>query len=356
MKNRKNYEKFSNGSPILELRYNENTLAFNFIAPECSNARPFQYAYRLEGLEDGYVQNGTLRQTRYANVPPGDYVFHAKAYNSNNVWSSAGTDIHIRIAPPFWRTWWFVIGMVILLVGSTIGITRFVLRQRLEQRLAEERLEQQIERERLEKALELERERQRISQDLHDEVGAGLTRILMLAQNTDAATAPHHEISTTAKDIRNGMQEIIWSINPRNDTLQSLVAFIRSYGRDFTSAAGLKFQFDTPASISIDSLRTELRRNVFLVVKEALNNAVKYAGATEIRIRLEVNLEVEPSTYIFTIADNGKGFVPDAEILPTVHGGNGLENMRRRAEEIGGSFRLDSVPNEGTTIVLNIPR
>jgi signal transduction histidine kinase len=91
---------------------------------------------------------------------------------------------------------------------------------------------------------------------------------------------------------------------------------------------------------------------VFLAVKEALNNAVKYSAATEIRI----GLEVQPSAYSFTIADNGKGFVPDGESLPTVRGGNGLKNMRFRIEEIGGNFRLDSAPNEGTRIVLNIPR
>jgi signal transduction histidine kinase/ligand-binding sensor domain-containing protein len=353
------YTILSNSSQTLNLRYDENTLAFNFVAPECSSVRPFQYAYKLEGLEEAYVQNGTLRQARYANVPPGDYVFRAKAYNSNNVWSSAGTDIHIRIAPPFWRTWWFFVGLVLLMVGSTISTTQFVLRRRLETRLAKERFEQQIERERLEKALELERERRRISQDIHDEVGAGLTKILMLSQNTaddddDDAPERSKEISSTAQNLIDGMQEIIWSINPKNDTLQSLIAFIRSYAREFTHAAGMIVIINAPEELAATPLRTDVRRNVFLVVKEALNNAVKHSAATEIRIALDV----QPRAYIFTIADNGKGFVQDngAERLPTVRGGNGLENMRLRVEEIGGSFCLNSAPDEGTKIVLTVPR
>jgi signal transduction histidine kinase/ligand-binding sensor domain-containing protein len=340
----------------LELAWTDNTLSFEFAALEFTDPEKNQYAYQMEGIDKGWVQSGTLRTARYAGLSPGDYVFRVRACNNDGVWNEDGTRLRIRIVPPFWRTAWFYGLLLVGGVGIVVGTTRTISRQRFKRELAltTERLEaaQALERERLEKALELERERRRISQDIHDEVGSGLTKILMLTQNATETAQPNKEIAGTAQGVIDGMQEIIWSINPKNDTLQSLVAFIRSYGREFVSAAGMNVIVETPEGLAATPLRTDVRRNVFLAVKEALNNALKYSAATEIRI----GLEVEQSSYIFTIADNGRGFIPDVERLPTMRGGNGLENMRLRMEEIGGSFHLDSVPNEGTKIVLEIPR
>jgi signal transduction histidine kinase/sugar lactone lactonase YvrE len=340
----------------LELAWTDNTLSFEFAALEFTDPEKNQYAYQMEGIDKGWVQSGTLRTARYAGLSPGDYVFRVRACNNDGVWNEDGARLRIRIVPPFWRTAWFYALALVSGIGIVVGTTRTISRQRFKRELAltTERLEaaQALERERLEKALELERERRRISQDIHDEVGSGLTKILMLTQNATETAQPNKEIAGTAQGVIDGMQEIIWSINPKNDTLQSLVAFIRSYGREFVSAAGMNIVVEAPEGLAATPLRTDVRRNVFLAVKEALNNAVKYSAATEIRI----GLEVQPSAYSFTIADNGKGFVPDGESLPTVRGGNGLKNMRFRIEEIGGNFRLDSAPNEGTRIVLNIPR
>ena len=340
----------------LDLAWTDNTLSFEFAALEFTDPEKNQYAYMMEGIDKGWVQAGTLRTARYAGLQPGDYVFRVRACNNDGVWNETGTSLRIRIVPPFWRTAWFYGLMLAGGIGIVAGTTRTISRQKFKRELAlqKERLEaaQMLERERLEKALELERERRRISQDIHDEVGSGLTKILMLTQNATETALPNKEISTTAQGVIDGMQEIIWSINPKNDTLQSLVAFIRSYGREFVSAAGMNVIVETPEDLAATPLRTDVRRNVFLSVKEALNNAVKYSAAKEIRI----SLAVKQSSYIFTIADNGRGFVSDVERLPTVRGGNGLENMRLRMEEIGGSFRIDSVPNGGTRIVLEIPR
>ncbi len=336
----------------IELFHHDKGFSFEMAALDFKSPADNEYAYKLDGFDKDWNSSGNRRFASYTSLPDGEYTLRIKAANADGVWNEAATTLRIRVRPPFWRTWWFLSLGVIAVLGSTVSSTRFVLRRRLETRLAKERLEQQIERERLEKALELERERRRISQDIHDEVGAGLTKILMLSQSASENTAqPNKEISTTAQGVIDGMQEIIWSINPKNDTLQSLVAFIRSYGREFTHSAGMIFIFDTPEDLAATPLRTDVRRNVFLAVKEALNNAVKYSAATEIR----VGLEIQPSVYIFTIADNGKGFVPDAERLPTVRGGNGLENMLLRMEEIGGSFCMESVLNEGTRIVLSVP-
>jgi len=240
-----------------------------------------------------------------------------------------------------------LLGLVALLaVIAALVINRFRLKRRADAEI--QRKNEEIAA--LERTQALERERRRISQDIHDEVGSGLTKILMLSQNAADTTQPNKEISTTAQGVIDGMQEIIWSINPKNDTLQSLVAFIRSYGREFVSAAGMSVIVETPVDLATAPLKTDVRRNVFLAVKEALNNAVKYSAATEIRI----GIAVEPSSYIFTIVDNGRGFAPDVERLPTARGGNGLENMRLRMEEIGGGFHLDSAPNEGTKIILSV--
>lgn len=337
---------------VIELSHRDKGFSFEMAALDFKSPADNEYAYKLDGFDKDWNNAGNRRFASYTSLPDGEYTLRIKAANADGVWNEAATTLRIRVRPPFWRTWWFLSLGVIAMIGSTASTTRFVLRRRLETRLAKERLEQQIERERLEKALELERERRRISQDIHDEVGSGLTKILMLTQNATETAQPNKEISTTAQGVIDGMQEIIWSINPKNDTLQSLVAFIRSYGREFVSAAGMNVIVETPEDLTATPLRTDVRRNVFLAVKESLNNAVKYSAATEIRIILAV----EPSSYIFTIADNGRGFIPDVERLPTMRGGNGLENIRLRMEEIGGSFHLDSVPNEGTKIELEIPR
>jgi signal transduction histidine kinase/ligand-binding sensor domain-containing protein len=334
----------------LELTWTDNTLGFEFAALEFTDPEKNRYAYQMEGIDKGWVQAGTLRTARYAGLQPGEYVFRVKACNNDGVWNEDGTRLSIRIVPPFWRTAWFYGLSMMLVLGSTVGGTRLVLRRRLEQRLKEERFARQLERERLEKALELERERQRISQDIHDEVGSGLTKILLLSQRGEETDVPRGEITATAQGVIEGMQEIIWAINPKNDTLTSLVAFIRSYGRDFVETAGMKFAFDVPKNLPSMPLRTDVRRNVFLAVKEALNNAVKYSAAAEVRILLETQADA----YIFTIADNGKGFEPDLERLPTVRGGNGLANMLRRMEDIGGNFRVESAPNEGTKVIITL--
>ena len=361
----------------IELASDDNTLGFEFAALEFTDPEKNRYAYMMEGADKGWVQAGTLRTARYARLAAGDYVFRVKACNNDGIWNDVGTSLRIRIVPPFWQTWWFATLTIALTLGSTVGATRFTLRRRLESRLATERLEQQIERERLEKALQLEKERRRISQDIHDEVGAGLTKILLLAQSEkqsgrENALLPNNEITLTAQSVVDGMQEIIWSINPKNDTLQSLLGYVRGYAREFTDAANLKLLFTVPPEIPNEKLSTETRRNVFLIVKETLTNAAKYAEASEIRMNTEVLEEV----YIFTIADNGKGFIvpplehdthfqeishasadSGANIAPKrLRGGNGLRHLYNRMAEIGGRLRIESRVGEGTRVVVEVPR
>lgn len=336
----------------IELSHTDKALSFEMAALDFKSSADNEYAYKLDGFDKDWNFTGNRRFASYTSLPDGDYTLRIKAANADGVWNEAATTLRIRVRPPFWRTWWFLTLATVFTLGSTVSITRFALRRRLESRLERVRLEQQIERERLEKALEVERERRRISQDIHDEVGSGLTKILMLSQNASEAGQQSSEISLAAQGVIDGMQEIIWSINPKNDTLQSLVAFIRSYGREFVSAAGINVTIETPEDLAIVPLRTDVRRNVFLAVKEALNNAVKYAAATEVCIRLEIEAE----RYIFTIGDNGKGFAYDGESLPTVRGGNGLANMRTRMEEIGGGFKIESSIGEGTRVVMTVPK
>jgi signal transduction histidine kinase len=240
--------------------------------------------------------------------------------------------------------------IILALFSAAIVLGLIFNRFRLKRRADEEIRRKNEEIAEIERQQALEKERRRISQDIHDEVGSGLTKILLLSQNAADTDVKNSEISSTAQGVIDGMQEIIWAINPKNDTLTSLMAFIRSYGRDFVQSANKTFTFEAPENLPSLPLRTDVRRNLFLVVKEALNNAVKHSDANTISITLHSS----EGAYTLTIADNGKGFSANAP-RTNERGGNGLGNMQQRMEEIGGKYTLETAQNQGTAIRLTIP-
>lgn len=203
----------------------------------------------------------------------------------------------------------------------------------------------------LDRQLMLERERSRISQDMHDDVGASLTRISILSElaknNADKADETKQwlsQISDTSRGVMEEMSQIIWALNPKNDTLAGLVAYIRRFANEYLETASVRCTFDLPEAELNLALRVEVRRNIYLVVREALHNVVKHAAATEVGISMKLN----KYEIIITIKDNGKGFNPGNLEFP----GNGLINMKRRLSDINGEFRVRSKVGEGTELEL----
>lgn len=205
----------------------------------------------------------------------------------------------------------------------------------------------------LDRQLMLERERARISQDMHDDVGASLTRISILsdlAKNKSEITGDTkqwlNQISDTSRGVMEEMSQIIWALNPKNDTLEGLVAYIRRFANEYLEPTMVNCIFSLPENLPNQSLSVEVRRNVYLVVREALHNVVKHAGATKVLISLHINT---PGFQVL-IKDDGAGFDLGNLEFP----GNGLINMNKRMKDIGGSFKISSEPGKGTEIELGI--
>jgi signal transduction histidine kinase/ligand-binding sensor domain-containing protein len=331
------------GGNRVEFRYTGLSLA----APE-----KVKFKYRLEGLESHWFEAGTKRVANYTYIPPGHYAFHVTACNNDGVWNEAGKTLAIIVLPYFWQTWWFRLLSAVCLAAAVGGSVLVEMQRRMRRKLA------WIERERA-----VERERARIARDIHDELGASLTRITMLSQpaGTDQDRAKSawelDQIHDTALGLTNAMDEVVWAVNPKNDTLDSLAAYLGTYAQDFLAAARIRCRLDIPLRLPPWPLTSETRHNLFLAFKEALNNAVKHAGPAEVRI----SLLMEPGGFSLQIEDTGCGFsieTVESTLLPSSDrpaSGRGLGNMRQRLTDIGGNCDIVSVPGKGTAVRLVVP-
>ena len=326
-------------------RLNFHFTALSFVAPD-----KVRFRYRLLGFEDDWVEADNRRSAHYGPLPPGQYRFQVVACNNDGVWSPTGAIVALEQLPEFWQTRWFQGLAVVALMGAIFGTVRFVITRRLHRKL--EQLQQQRA---------IARERERIAKDIHDDLGAGLTQILLqsaLAQRESVGQVQTDlsQISQTARGLVRAMDEIVWAINPENDTLDDLASYIGKFVQDFVTASGKRCRIIMPPELPQHTVSAETRHNLYLAVKEALNNAAKHANATEIFFQLNV----QPTTATFVIKDNGAGFDPHkSDVSHTaearIHSGHGLRNLAQRLAAIGGSCRIMSAPGSGTTVELNLP-
>jgi len=327
------------GKQRFELRYT----ALSFAAPD-----KVRFKYKLEGLESEWVEAGTKRIAQYSYLPPGTYHFRVIACNNDDVWNEQGASLSFRVLPRVWQAWWFRIALAVAAAGAVAVPTISVMRLRVRRKL------EQLERQRA-----LERERARIARDIHDDLGASLTRITLLSQSVRSELEDGHragadldQIYSTARELTRSMDEIVWAVNPRHDTLDSMVTYLGRFAQHFLNAAGIRCRLDVPLHLPALPLTAEIRHNVFLAFKEALHNVVKHAQATEVHL----SLELRPEGFMLVIADNGRGFTwhpgqnpaPEPGDGQRLAGGYGLTNMQKRLEEIGGCCGWDTAPGEGT--------
>ncbi len=322
------------GKERLEIRYT----SLNLTAPEWARFR-----YRMEGHEKSWVDAGDSRVAGYSKLPPGHYQFHVTACNEDGIWNEAGSILAITVEPPFWRTWWFISGTTLGLLGIVVVVVRYVSTQKLQRQL--ERLRQQEA---------LEKERARIARDLHDQLGASLTQVSLLGEMVESdkdspgeVQSHGEQIAQTARDTTRVLDEIVWAVNPSNDTLNGLINYICKYAQDYLSVAGLRYRLDIPTQLPASTILPDVRHNVFLAFKESVTNIVRHANATDVQIRLLL----KPHRFTLEIEDNGRG--PGGMDEKTNR--NGLRNMRKRMEDIGGIFSIDAGTNGGTLIRLAVP-
>jgi ligand-binding sensor domain-containing protein/signal transduction histidine kinase len=312
--------------------------SLNLSAPDRARFR-----YRLENYEKGWTDPSSLRLAMYSKLPPGSYRFHVSACNEDGLWNETGAVLALLVLPPFWRTWWFLSAFTLAGLGSIAGTVHY---------LSTQRLQRQLERLRHQEALQ--QDRSRIARDLHDQLGASLTQVALLGEmvesdkdQPDDVAAHARQIAQTARETTRVLDEIVWAINPANDTLESLVNYVCKYAQDYLAIAGLRYRLEVPASLPATVLPPEVRHNVFLAAKEAVTNVVRHAQATEARLRLTLTA----NRFTLELSDNGRGLAGvDAAALQAR---NGLRNMRKRLEDIGGQFAIAPGAEGGTVVSLS---
>ncbi len=314
----------------LHLHPGETTLNIDFAALNFSQPKKNRYAFALIGFDDNWVETGDATAT-YTNLAPGHYIFRVKAANNDGLWNEAGTLLDFRVIPAFWQTWWFRLLAVLMGVLLLYAVYRYRERQRQH----------------------LESIRNRIATDLHDDMGSTLSSIRIfsdVAQQQIADVRPEtvpvlQRISSSATALSESMQDIIWTIQSKDDGLADLATRMREFGLRMAEAKGVDFQMQVGESFTDLRLNVEQRRNIYLIFKETINNVIKYANASRIEIKLmTVGRELR-----LLVQDNGCGFD-----MATTRLGNGLPNLRKRAAEIRGQFSLTSEPGQGTEVSLRM--
>jgi signal transduction histidine kinase len=320
--------------------------ALNFVAPQ-----EIQFRHKLEGSDADWVDDAGARQAHYGHLPRGNYRFRVAARMADGPWLEArDAFVFTNPTPIFYQTW--AIGLYVFAAVSLVaGTVRIISHRRLRRRLA-----------RLEQERSLERERMRIARDMHDEMGSKLTKISFLSEHLQMDAAQRgpalekiQSIAQTSRDLLQTMDEIVWVVNPRNDTLENLVAYLSHYAVEYFQNTSVECDLRLPSEIPQHPLSSEARHNLFLTFEEALNNVLKHSGATKVKVAMSVNahdLEIK-------IADNGRGVDPGA--LLAANGdtgagrhGNGLRNMRQRLAALNGNFLVGSPDGGGTTVTLQI--
>jgi signal transduction histidine kinase/ligand-binding sensor domain-containing protein len=310
--------------------------AFHFEAPE--NLR---FRYKLVGYDNDWINAGAQRSAAYSRLSAGDYQFRVEACVGDGPWSEPPSALTFTVAPFFWQTWSFRIGTLLLFTFPLVAIVRYVSYRRL--RLKLRTIEQQAA---------VERERGRIARDIHDDLGNRLTEIQLLTglaqRNREIpknAIVHIDEISSAARQATDALDEIVWAINPRNDTLPHVINYLGQFAADYLRMAGIHCRVDLPENPPAKSVSAEVRHNLFLTIKESLNNIVRHSNATEVLMRIHAT----NTSLSVIIQDNGRGFNDKVKN----NGADGLENMRQRIAEIGGQFQIESKPGTGTCISFN---
>lgn len=340
--------------PMHRLPSDLRSVEFQFTAPCFGSPQSLRFRHRLEGLDSDWVEDGAERRVRYGRLPHGQYRFRVAARQADGGWSEGGPAFAFVVPTPLWKTPGALAAYAGVAAAGVTGVVRLVSHRRLRRRL--ERLEQQQA---------LERERMRIARDMHDEIGSKLTRLSFLSERVQVESGQGGSvaeqvslIAATSRELLQTLDEIVWAVNPRNDTLEHLASYLSQYATEYFQNTAVDCVMRLPRQVPAETVSAESRHNLFLSFEEALNNVLKHSGATEVRLEMTV----KPDAFEVEIADNGRGFDPGA--LPATGSarrngargsGQGLANMRRRLAEVGGECRIESRPGAGTTVRLVLP-
>ena len=325
------------------LRPGAGRVEFRFTAPCLTAPERVRFRYQLTGVDGDWVDAGKARSVTYAGLPSGRHTFRVLASTPEGVWGSQDASIALAVNPYYWQTNWFIASIAAVMAGGGVWAVRRTTVRRLSRRLQRVREEHAIE-----------RERARIAQDIHDELGANLTTIGLLAdmgsrhkQDPAAVTRELNQISQTARESVAAMDAIVWALNPRNDSLDHFANYVAQFTRDFFRPTDLRTRLEIPVDLPAQPLPMETRHQLFLIVKESFNNIIRHAKASEVHVELGSNNGV----LRLVIADDGKGLSRDA----VGEGHDGLANLRERIERLDGKLTIGSHAGKGTKLEFVVP-
>ncbi|HEX3798671.1 MAG TPA: two-component regulator propeller domain-containing protein [Verrucomicrobiae bacterium] len=329
----------------LQIPPGHGDLEFHYTALSLQAPEKNLFKYKLEGVDSDWTEV-TRRVAYYNNLAPGTYQFDVVACNNDGVWNKTGAAVAIILLPHFWQTWWFKGAIVFLAIAAAGGTVQQITRRNLQREV-----------QRLEKQHAIEEERIRIARDMHDEIGAKLTKISFLGAVAKRKLALPEEagpqidkMSQTARDVIRALDEIVWAVNPANDSLEHLATYLCRNATEFFDNSPILCQFDIPDELPPCRLGTDVRHNILLAAKEAMNNILKHSGASTVAVKISV----QPEVFEVTILDNGRGFDRQATAERTARIGNGLTNMEHRLNSIGGRCAVESGAGRGTKITFTV--
>jgi len=307
--------------PSLDLGASQRQITIDFIGLGASLGEKLKYEYRFANSDWTATDERTLN---FANLASGDYRLEIRAQTADRIYSQNPASVSFRIASPIWQRWWFLI-----LSAAFVALIVYL-----------------IYKSRLQRLIELEKVRIRIATDLHDDIGANLTRISLLSEvaRQKAENGSGQMLSSIAEIARESvasMNDIVWAIAPEHDSLLDLTRRMRRHAEEVFSSREIDLDFNAPSSETDLTLSLSVRRDLLLIFKEAVNNAAKHSDCS----RVSIDFACENSVLVLRIEDDGKGF--DAE---TEFDGQGVRSMKRRAESLGGKLKIDSDGGKGTIV------
>ena len=326
-----------------EIQPGRHYVQFRFTGLSFAAPDGVRFRVKLEGVDRDWQSTGTQRLIGYGPLLPGDYRFCVLACNNDGVWNEEGDTLAFTVLPYFWETWWFRASLSLATL-TTLALA-VALAQRRRYRLRLDRVERQRA---------VERERARIAQDLHDDLGTSLTQISMLSALANQEYTPANEareliqqVRGRAREMVTALDEIVWAVNPKNDSLPELVNYLAHFAEEFFRPTPIRCRLEIPEHVPAHSLSAETRHHLFLACKEAVNNAARHSGATQVTLRAQLGAQ----EFVISVEDNGHGFQTDKAVG---RAGNGLTNMRKRMEQIGGHAEVRSTPGRGTIVAFHL--
>ena len=313
----------------VELAPEQNQIEIELTGVSSRLGEPITYEYRLRGVSDAWTR-APDRRINYAGLAPGRYTLEARAASDDGAALSVPAALTFRVLPPWYRRWWFVSLVAVAGLLAAYGVHRA----------------------RLARAVQTERLRSRIATDLHDDIGSSLSQIAILAEvarrraggSQPAIAEPLSSIATTSRDLVDAMSDIVWAVNPRTDSLGDLTRRMHRFAEETLGGADIALTFSAPPEEVDLKLGADLRRELYLILKESVNNIARHSAASEASIELSLHrheLRLE-------ISDNGRGFDPEAKV-----DGNGIASMKKRAVAFGGRLSIDSRVGGGSRVRLS---